>query len=114
MNTIEDNNSDVALCNSDDNWQGLGKAANNLGVYILARAWRSRYRNIVQDIVQQMLRARTGRYAMNTIADNTSVKILYSGWAYVQLRSEAPNKMYSPKYCAEDVTSKDGAKLQIF
>ena len=34
MNTIEDNTSDVALCNSDDNGQGLGEAANNLGVYI--------------------------------------------------------------------------------
>ena len=61
MNTIEDNTSNVALCNSDDNGQGLGEAANNLGVYIWARAGQNRINNIVQDIVQQMLRVRAGR-----------------------------------------------------
>ncbi|PNP93556.1 hypothetical protein BFS16_08950 [Hoylesella timonensis] len=65
MNTIEDNTCDKALCNSDDNGQGLDKAANNLGDYIRARAWRSRNRNIVQDNVQQMLQARTGKAANN-------------------------------------------------
>ena len=31
MNTIEDDTSDVTLCNSDNNGQGLGEAANNFG-----------------------------------------------------------------------------------
>ena len=31
----------------------------------------------------------------------------------MQLLIEALNKMYSPRYCAADVTSKDGANLQI-
>ena len=48
MNTIEDNTSDVALCNSDDNGQGLGEAANNLGVYIWAKTGRSPNKNIAQ------------------------------------------------------------------
>ena len=26
---------------------------------------------------------------MNTITDNTSIRILYSSWAYIQLRGEA-------------------------
>ena len=45
------------------------------------------------------------------IVENIFAKELYKNWTYVQLRSEAPNKMYSPRYCAADVTSKDGAKL---
>ena len=52
MNTIEDNNSDVALCNSEDNGQGRANLQIILGVYIWARAGRSRNKNIVQDIVQ--------------------------------------------------------------
>ena len=31
MNTIEDNNSDVALCNSDENGQGRGESTKNYG-----------------------------------------------------------------------------------
>ena len=37
MNTIEDNTSDVALCNSDDNGQGRGEAANNFGSLYLSK-----------------------------------------------------------------------------
>ncbi|WP_156104797.1 hypothetical protein [Hoylesella timonensis] len=51
---------------------------------------------------------------MNSIIDNTAVRILYSGWAYVQLRSEAPTGVYHWILCAGDVTSEGGAKLQIF
>ena len=65
MNTIEDNTCDMALCNSDDNGQGRAKLQIYLGDYIWAIAVRSRNGNIVQDNVQQMLRAKTGKAANN-------------------------------------------------
>lgn len=39
------------------------------------------------------------------IVENISAKVLYNNWTYMQLRGEALNKMYNPRYCAADVTS---------
>ncbi|KGI20843.1 hypothetical protein [Hoylesella timonensis] len=49
---------------------------------------------------------------MNTTEDNTSNVALCNSDDNGQRRGEAPNKMYSPRLCAADVTSKDGAKPQ--